>query len=54
MEFFGDIIFLNKPNIRFEKLDYILNATIINANLYQIELKKELKFINIPFLYHHL
>ena len=49
MEFFGDIIFLNKPNIRFEKLDYILNATIINANLYQIELKKELKFYKYPF-----
>jgi len=49
MEFFGDIIFLNKPKIRFEMLNYIINSTIISTNLYQIELKKELKLYKYPF-----
>ena len=43
------INFLPKPNIKADKLKYILNSKDVYANLYEIKIKKELKLFQNPF-----
>ena len=44
-----DIKFLKKPEINLNKLEYILNKKKVYANLFEINLNKELKMYQYPF-----
>ena len=41
--------FLNKPKINTKELNYIMNTKDVYANLYEIEIKKELQLYQYPF-----
>ena len=43
------INFLTKPKINTEKLSYVLNTKKVYANLFEINIKKELKLYQYPF-----
>ena len=43
------INFLQKPQIKADNLKYILNSKQVYANLFEIEIKKELKLYQYPF-----
>ena len=49
MESIKTIDFLTKPKIKTEQLKYILNSKSVYANLYEIDIKKELKLYQYPF-----
>ena len=45
----ANVEFLKKPKINVDKLKYIMNSKDVYANLYEIEIKKELKLYQYPF-----
>ena len=49
MESTKPIDFLTKPKIKTDQLKYILNSKSVYANLYEIDIKKELKLYQYPF-----
>ena len=44
-----NVEFLKKPKINVDELKYIMNSKDVYANLYEIEIKKELKLYQYPF-----
>ena len=44
-----NVEFLKKPKINVDELKYIMNTKDVYANLYEIEIKKELKLYQYPF-----